>query len=94
MARDDAPDETGPPPGPRGYPVLHFSLANPAGPDENDVPLLLRRMADALAELGDIEILDITYEDSVSDTPSMTVYFAEKEATEAEDLSQGDSGQT
>jgi hypothetical protein len=38
---------------------LHFTLANPKGPRRGDLPLLLRRVADEVERLGDIEVLDL-----------------------------------
>ena len=60
------------------WPARHFSRANPAGPGQDDVPALLRRVADAIAELGDIEILDLVLHSEVTehgDWPSITVYY-------------------
>lgn len=59
-----------------GYPVRHFAIAVPEGSDEG-VPGLLRRAADAISEMGPVEVLAINYCDCVVYTPSITVYFAE-----------------
>jgi hypothetical protein len=61
------------------YPQIHtFSQANPLGPDEGDVPALLRRLADSIDKLGVVSVLDLTFENEVTGDglwPSMTVYF-------------------
>jgi hypothetical protein len=37
----------------------HFSQANPAGPGQDDVPALLRRVAETIAGLGEVRIIDL-----------------------------------
>jgi hypothetical protein len=59
--------------------VRHFSQANPAGPGQDDVPGLLRRVADSIEGLGAVEVQDITYSGE-DDRPTMTVYFHEQDA--------------
>jgi hypothetical protein len=57
----------------------HFSQANPAGPDQADVPALLRRVAGTIEELGEVEILDLVLHEEITpdgDWPSITVYYA------------------
>jgi hypothetical protein len=39
--------------------VEHFSQANPAGEGQGDVPALLRRVADSIDALGEIEVQDL-----------------------------------
>ncbi|WP_030529660.1 hypothetical protein [Phycicoccus jejuensis] len=41
----------------------HFSVSNPEGPAGPDLPLLLRRVADAIEEagIGSEELLDVTF---------------------------------
>jgi hypothetical protein len=41
--------------------VCHFAQANPDGPDQENVPALLRRVADSIEEFGDIEVSDICF---------------------------------
>jgi hypothetical protein len=41
--------------------MLHFSQSNPEGPGQGSVPALLRRLADSIDELGDIDVHDITF---------------------------------
>ncbi|GGO68016.1 hypothetical protein [Nonomuraea cavernae] len=62
-----------------GYQTHHFSLANPQGEGQEDVPTLLRRVADTLDGLGAIEIRDLILHTDLDDEgtswPSVTVYF-------------------
>lgn len=56
----------------------HFSLANAVGDGQGDVPLLLRRVADALEERGAAQIQDLVLHHEVNEFgnwPSVTVYF-------------------
>jgi hypothetical protein len=39
----------------------HFSQSNPAGEGQGDVPALLRRVADSVEALGDVQVADITF---------------------------------
>lgn len=59
--------------------IRHFSLANPAGDRQYDVPALLRRVADTLEELGPVEVQDVVFRMEIDgggeERPSMTVYF-------------------
>ncbi len=58
--------------------VFHFSQANPEGNGQDDVPALLRRVADSIQELGDIDVMDITFEKEITAEgpwPSLTVYY-------------------
>lgn len=45
-----------------GYPARSRSLGNPEGPASNDLPMLLRRLADAIEAEGikSDDILDVT----------------------------------
>jgi hypothetical protein len=60
-------------------PVLHqFSVTTTRGPSQDDVVTLLYRVADALDELGGVDVVDITYQVEETDDgwqPSMTVYY-------------------
>ena len=61
-----------------GWTIEHFSLANPKGQGQGNVPLLLRRAADAVEEFGTAEIQDLVLHTAVNefgDWPSITVYF-------------------
>ena len=59
--------------------VEHFSQSNPRGADQESVPLLLRRLADSVEELGDVTVQDIAFhmelDDEGDDWPTATVYF-------------------
>ena len=66
---------------PATWTAEHFSLANPLGDGQGDVPLLLRRVADALEERGAVTILDLVLHNEVNefgDWPSITVYFHDR----------------
>ncbi len=56
----------------------HFSLSNPGGPGRNDVPKLLRALAEKIEGKGQIEIRDVVFSSGLSDgddDPTFTVYF-------------------
>ena len=58
--------------------MLHFSQSNPTGENQGDVAALLRRVADSIDELGDIDVQDITFHCDVTDGEddlTVTVYF-------------------
>jgi hypothetical protein len=58
--------------------INHFSQSNPSGAGQGDVPALLRRVADSIEGLGDVQVEDITFSSSVGDgedDPTVTVYF-------------------
>ncbi|HUY50368.1 MAG TPA: hypothetical protein VMV92_32455 [Streptosporangiaceae bacterium] len=58
--------------------VEHFSQANPAGKGQGDVPALLRRVADSIDTLGEVEVQDLVLHTEVTedgDWHSLTVYF-------------------
>lgn len=65
---------------PESWPAEHFTLNNPAGPDQDDLPALLRRVADALGHYGRVEVHDLVLHSHHEITedgawPSITVYF-------------------
>ena len=63
---------------PAAWTIEHFSLANPQGQGQGNVPLLLRRLADVIDELGAAEIQDLVLHGDANefgDWPSITVYF-------------------
>jgi len=73
----DSPTET-PSNGP--WSIEHFSQGNPAGPGQDDVPSLLRRVADTLEAYGAVRVQDLVLHDRHEITdhglwPSITVYF-------------------
>lgn len=58
--------------------VLHFSQSNPDGDGQGDVGALLRRVADTIDSLSDIQVEDITFQSQVTDAEddlTMTVYY-------------------
>ncbi|MEU4579391.1 hypothetical protein ACBI99_13770 [Nonomuraea sp. ATR24] len=59
----------------------HFSLNNPAGEEQGDVPMLLRRLAGTLEEMGPIDIRDVVFHNDMDDDgaswPFVTVYYDE-----------------
>lgn len=58
--------------------ISHFSQSNPSGEGQGDVPSLLRRIADAIEELGDVQVQDIVFHTEPTgeeDDLTMTVYF-------------------
>lgn len=69
------------PPKTESFPSRHFSQCNPAGPGQDDVPALLRRVADSIEQLGPVWIQDLVLHNDVTadgDWYSVTVYFREK----------------
>jgi hypothetical protein len=59
--------------------IFHSSQCNPEGEGQGNVPLLLRRVADTITELGDVQVQDITFASEVTggeDRVGMTVYYA------------------
>lgn len=65
------------------YSIRHFSQSNPEGPGKGDVPALLRRVADSIEALGEVEVYDITFSSVVGvegeDDLMMTVYYDRRE---------------
>lgn len=56
----------------------HFSQANPAGQGQEDVPALLRRVADTIESLGEIRIMDLVMHNEITaegDWPSIIAYY-------------------
>jgi hypothetical protein len=63
---------------PESWTINHFSIANPRGPDQANVPALLRRAADALEEFGPVEVQDLVMGTEITAEGSwydITVYF-------------------
>jgi hypothetical protein len=63
---------------PASWTAEYFSLANPLGHGQGDVPRLLRRAADAIGKLGAVEVQDFVLHTEVNEFgswPSITVYF-------------------
>lgn len=74
----------------------HFSLANPSGRTQGDLPRLLRRLATQVAALGpNAMILDVTLStETTGDGPwwSATVYYAPNGWANSEDGANVDNG--
>lgn len=68
--------------------IAHFSQSNPKGPTQGDISALLRRVADSIAELGEVEVQDIVFHGELDDEgdlwPFMTVYFHPSEGPPAD----------
>jgi hypothetical protein len=61
-----------------GWTIRHFSQSNPSGSGSGDVPALLRRVADTLDSLGDVQVEDLTFKSNVTadeDDLIITVYY-------------------
>lgn len=62
--------------------AAHFSKSNPAGEGQDDIPALLRSVADSVETLGDIRVMDVVFHNEITaegDWPSMTVYYKRPE---------------
>ena len=60
--------------------AFHFSESNPAGRGQGDVSALLRRVADTIDTLGEVEVLDITFKATPTESEedlTMTVYYTQ-----------------
>ncbi|MGQ0434725.1 MAG: hypothetical protein ACT452_20240 [Microthrixaceae bacterium] len=63
----------------------HFSLSNPSGATETDLPLLLRRLADAIEAKGiqPMDMLDLTVSSEITENGprwSSTAYWSPDDA--------------
>lgn len=61
---------------------FHFSQANPVGPEQGDLPRLLRTVADSIAALGDVRVLDLALTMEITaegPRPAMTVCYTESQ---------------
>lgn len=60
------------------YTIFHFAQSNPSGEGQGFVPALLRRVADSIEALGDVQVQDITFHSEVTggeDDLAMIVYY-------------------
>ena len=58
--------------------ISHFSQSNPKGVGQDDVAALLRRVAETVDGMGDVDIQDITFHTEGKDGGddlTMTVYY-------------------
>jgi hypothetical protein len=58
--------------------ICHFSQSNPTGDGQGDVPTLLRRVADTIEQLGDVDVQDVVFSSDVTsgeDDLTVTVYY-------------------
>jgi hypothetical protein len=64
------------------YTAFHFSQANPQGAGQENVPALLRRVADTIDELGNVDISNLILHSEITsdgeDRPSITVYYHDR----------------
>ncbi len=64
---------------PGQWSCFHFSQSNPAGPGQEDVPTLLRTVADSIEALGSVYVHDLILSQDVTADglwPSVTVYYS------------------
>jgi hypothetical protein len=62
--------------------VQYVTHNNPSGPEQSNVPALLRKVADHLERSEPIDVLDLTFHAAVTTQglwPSLTVYYAPAE---------------
>lgn len=67
------------------YTIFHFQQSNPLGPGKGNVPALLRRVADSIERMGDVEVYGLTLNPPTlrpdnDDWPSLAVYYDDKSA--------------
>jgi hypothetical protein len=63
-------------------PLYRFTVTTTRGPTQDDIATLLHRVADALEEIGAVDVHDITFHvdyDEDGPWPSMTVYYERDE---------------
>ena len=72
---------------PGKYTINHFSQANPEGPGQENVPNLLRRVAETLEAAGSITVQDLVLHSEITedaeDRPSLTVYYYPTDESDA-----------
>jgi hypothetical protein len=60
------------------YTCLHFSTNNPFGDEQDDLPRLLRNVADTIEALGDIQPMNLIMDVEVNEhgfLPVVTFYY-------------------
>lgn len=64
------------------FSTFHFAQSNPRGPGQDNVPALLRRVADTIDEFGDVEVGDLILHSEITPDgerwPSITVYYDDR----------------
>jgi hypothetical protein len=58
--------------------IRHFSQSNPMGAGQDNVPALLRRVAQTVEGLGPVDVIDVTFHTEITGEGgrhSMTVYY-------------------
>jgi len=71
-----APDMHGPA---HHWTASHFTLSNPTGRGQDDVPRLRRRLAKTIDGLGDVQVLDLVMRTEMTEGgpwPAITVYYS------------------
>lgn len=72
---------------PGEYTINHFSQSNPKGQGQDNVPSLLRRVAETIEEAGRITVQDLVLHNEITeegdDWPSLTVYYYQTEGEDA-----------
>ena len=61
--------------------IFNFSQSNPKGSGQGDVAALLRRVAESIDELGNVQVQDVAFGSEVTDGEddlTMTVYYHRK----------------
>lgn len=60
--------------------IAPFSQSNPSRPTQGAVATLLRRVAESITELGEVDVQDVVFHAELDDEgdawPSVTVYFS------------------
>ncbi|MEO3874414.1 hypothetical protein ABGB18_36950 [Nonomuraea sp. B12E4] len=81
-----------------GFQARHFSLNNPRGEEQDNVPNLLRRLASTIEGMGKIEIRDLVFHNDTDDDgdpwPFVTIYFDYVQEDEGEDEDEDEEGLT
>jgi hypothetical protein len=65
-----------------------FAQSNPRGPGMGNIPALLRRVAESVERLGDVQVLDLVFHNEITeegdDWPNLTVYYRRPELSNTE----------
>lgn len=66
----------------------HIKVSNPAGPGSQDVPRLLRAVADMIERIGDVQVLDLVLQEDRSKRgpwTAMNIYYQKSLLAELEE---------